>query len=62
MRIIRVEHGGTAYYGVLEDGLVFRLHKQPGHMEPNPAFRGEGASFGNAFQGHLCRAQLQGAR
>ena len=36
MRIIRVEHGGTAYYGVLEDGLVFRLHKQPGHMEPIP--------------------------
>ena len=28
MRIIRVEHGGTSYYGILEDGLVFRLHQQ----------------------------------
>ena len=36
MRIIRVEHGGTSYYGILEDGLVFRLHQQPGHMEPIP--------------------------
>lgn len=36
MRIIRVEHGGTAYYGVLEDGLVFRLRKRPGPMEPVP--------------------------
>ena len=38
MRIIRVEHGGTSYYGILADGLVFRLHQQPGHMEPIPAF------------------------
>ena len=36
MRIIRVEHGGTSYYGILEDGVVFRLHQQPGHMEPIP--------------------------
>mgnify|MGYP000551977372 CR=1 FL=1 len=36
MRIIRVEHGGTSYYGILEDGLVFRLHRQPGRMEPTP--------------------------
>lgn len=36
MRVIRVEHGGTSYYGILEDGLVFRLHRQPGRMEPTP--------------------------
>lgn len=36
MRVIRVERDGLAYYGILEDGLVFRLHRQPGHMEPVP--------------------------
>lgn len=36
MRIIRVEHGGASYYGILEDGLVFPLRRQPGRMEPLP--------------------------
>lgn len=36
MRVIRVEKDGSSYYGILEDGLVFRLHKTPGHMEPVP--------------------------
>lgn len=36
MRVIRVEYGGMSYYGILEDGLVFRLHREPGHMEPIP--------------------------
>ena len=34
MRIIRVEHGGTSYYGILEDGLVSVFTSSRGTWNP----------------------------